>query len=188
MEIETVGSDPYGTESYRRLFDETMNDLDKAVSIERARLVLDPGTPLFVFSIAMKAAPGSKTIGDVATVRDDVGGAHVTIREERYAPSILKSLFDMFGRQRIVQQTRFDLNVTDAKETDVSPLPVSSGEEDVREMMAALWRTMPEGIKNRKTFVTGRIITVVATEEILRPEMIARGMEEHKLMGGDPRV
>ena len=54
--------------------------------------------------------------------------------------------------------------------------------------MAALWRTMPEGIKNRKTLISDNVITVVATEEILLPEMIEHGRQVHVTMGGSADV
>ena len=188
MEIEVVGADQYGTEAYSGLFDEIMSDLNKAVLIDRVRLTLKPDVPLFIFSIALKAAPGPKSVGDVSTVRTDVGGVHVTITEERYAPDILSALFARYGRSAVEQQTRFDLIVANAEESDVSYIVVSSGEEDRREIMGALWRTMPEGIKNRKTLMSGNVITVVATEEILLPEMVEEGRKEHIAMGGSADV
>lgn len=184
MDIEIIGGDPYGNEAYEKLFDDIMSDLDKAVLIDRVQLTLEPETPLFIFSIVLRAEPAPKTVGDVATVRIDVSGVHVTITQERYAPDILRELWRKFGRKAVDQKTRFDLDVYGAKEEDVSSIVVASGEDDRREIMAALWRTMPEGIKNRKTFISGSVITVVATEEILLPEMIERGMEVHKAMGG----
>jgi len=87
----------------------------------------------------------------------------------------------------VVQQTRFDLDVAGAKEEELAEMEISSGEEDMREIMGAIWRTMPEGIKNRKTLIDGHIITVIATEEILRPEMIEEGMQIHRFMGGEAR-
>lgn len=188
MEIEVIGVDAYGTEAYSKLFDEIMSDLNKAVLIDRARLTLRPESPLFIFSIALKAAPGPKTVGDVSTVRTDVGGVHVTITEERYAPDILSALFARFGRSSVEQQTRFDLIVSNADESEVSSITVSSGEEDRREIVGALWRTMPEGIKNRKTLISGNVITVVATEEVLLPEMVEEGRNEHIAMGGSADV
>lgn len=188
MEIEVIGVDAYGTEAYGKLFDEIMSDLNKAVLIDRARLTLRPESPLFIFSIALKAAPGPKTVGDVSTVRTDVGGVHVTITEERYAPDILSALFARFGRSSVEQQTRFDLIVSNADESEVSSITVSSGEEDRREIVGALWRTMPEGIKNRKTLISGNVITVVATEEVLLPEMVEEGRKEHIAMGGSADV
>lgn len=188
MDIEIVAEDPYGKDAYAKLFDEIMSDLDKAVLIDRARLMMKPDIPLFVFTIVLKSAPGPKTIGNVATVRTEVNGTHVTITEERFAPDILNALFERYGRQAVVQQTRFDLDVNGAKEDEVSSIVVSSGEEDKRELMGALWRTMPEGIKNRKTLITENVITVIATEELMTPEMIEEGRSEHALMGGSKDV
>lgn len=184
MNIEVIGDDQFGSEAYRKLFDEIMSDLDKAVLIDRVKLVLKPKTPLFIFSLVLKAEPARKTIPDVSNVRSEGGGIHVTITQERYAPDILTALWARYGRANVYQQTRFDIDVKDAKESDLYDMVVSSGEEDVREIMGAIWRTMPEGIKNRKTLLDGNVITVVATEEILLPEMVEEGRAVHASMGG----
>ena len=97
MDIEIIGGDEYGNEAYAKLFDDIMSDLNKAVLIDKVQLTLEPATPLFIFSIVLRAAPSAKTIGDVATVRTDVGGVHVTITQERYAPDILKELWAKYG-------------------------------------------------------------------------------------------
>ncbi len=188
MEVEVVGTDAFGDQAYTQLFSDIMNDLDKAVMIDRAKLLLDPSTPLFVFSLVLKAEPAPKSIADVSTVRMEGSGVHITITQERYAPEILKVLWTRYGRKAVVQQTRFDLDVEGASEPDMGELIVSNGEDDRREIMAAIWRTMPEGIKNRKTLISGSVITVVATEEVLLPEMIARGKEMHVSMGGSADV
>ncbi|MBQ8179446.1 MAG: methanogenesis marker 17 protein [Candidatus Methanomethylophilaceae archaeon] len=184
MEIEVTGDEQYGSDVYSKLFEEIMNDLNKAVLIDRVKLVLRPSVPLFVFSIALRAEPGSKSIADVSTVRMESTGVHVTITQERYAPDILAALWARYGRSNVYQQTRFDIDVTGAKESDMAEMIVSSGEEDRREIMGAIWRTMPEGIKNRRTLVDGNVITVIATEEILLPEMVQVGREVHESMGG----
>ncbi len=188
MDIEITGGDAYGNDAYAMLFDDIMSDLNKAVLIDKVRLVLEPATPLFVFSIILRTEPTPKTVADVATVRTDVSGVHVTITQERYAPDILRELWARYGRKAVYQQTRFDLDVAGAKEADVNAIVVASGEEDRREIMGALWRTIPEGIKNRKTLISGNVITVVASEEILLPEMIERGREVHRSMRGSANV
>ena len=188
MEIEVYGDEEYGNGVYTKLFDEIMSDLNKAYLIDRVKLVLKPSTPLFVVSIVLKAEPGSKTIADVANVREEAGGVHVTITQERYAPDILSALWARYGRGNVVQQTRFDLDVTNAKLGEMSEMVVSSGEEDKKEIMGAIWRTMPEGIKNRRTLMDGNTITVVATEEILTKEMLEEGRQVHVSMGGSADV
>lgn len=187
MDVDVIGEDKYGSAAYAKLFEEIMGDLNKATLIDRVRLVLKPDVPLFVFSVVLKAAPSRKTIPDAATIRFEIDGVHVTITQERYAPDILRVLWARYGRSNVVQQTRFDLDVAGAKEEELAEMEISSGEEDMREIMGAIWRTMPEGIKNRKTLIDGHIITVVATEEILKPEMLEEGIQVHRFMGGGAR-
>ncbi len=184
MEIEVIGDDGFGNDAYAHLFDDIMSDLNKAVLIEKAKIVLRPETPLFVFSIVLKAEPTVKTIPDVSNVRVEADNIHLTIVQERYAPAILSALWGKYGRRAVIQQTRFDLDVVGAKEEEIAAIVVSSGEEDKREILGAIWRSMPEGIKNRKVLMDGNVITVVATEEIMRPEMIREGQAVHEEMGG----
>lgn len=184
LDIAIEGDDPFGAEAYSRLFEEIMNDLNKAVLIDKVKLVLKPTVPLFVFSVVLRAEPSEKCLGDVCNVRTEGSGVHVTIAQERYAPDVLSNLWSKYGRRSVVQQTRFDIDVMNADEPDVSSIVISSGEEDTREIMAAIWRVMPEGIKNRRTLMDGGVITVVATEEIMLPEMIEAGRAVHVSMGG----
>ena len=184
MEIQVVGDDPFGDEAYKKLFEDTMSDLNKAVLIDRVKLVLKPKVPLFIFSIVLKADPGNKTVADVANVREESNMTYVTITQERYAPDILKALWTRYGRNKVVQQSRFDIEVSNAKLSEMQEMVVSSGEQDLREIMGAIWRSMPEGIKNRRTLIDGGVITVVATEELMQPEMMEEGYAVHKEMGG----
>ena len=188
MDIEMIGEDEFGMPAYQKLFEDTMSDLNKAVLIDKAKLVLKPSVPLFIFSIVLKADPGNKTVVDVANVREEANITYVTITQERYAPDILKALWTKYGRNKVVQQTRFDIEVANAKIADLQDMVISSGEQDLREIMGALWRSMPEGIKNRRTFIDGSVITVVATEELMQPEMMDEGYAVHKSMGGAASV
>ncbi len=184
MEIEIESTDQFGADSYKALFDEIMSDIGKAALIEKARLKLDPHTPLFVFSIKLVAEPASRTIGDVANVRSEGGNVHITTTDERYAPEIMNQLWKAYGRGAVNQQTRFDTDVRGADGDKVRSMVIASGEEHMKEIVGSLWRTMPEGIKNRHTFIDGPVVTVVATEEDFKPGMLEEGLRIHKEMGG----
>lgn len=184
LDITIEGDDQFGSAAYGKLFEEIMDDLNKSVLIDKVKLVLKPSVPLFVFSVVLKAEPSAKTLGDVSNVRSDNAGVHITITQERYAPDILFQLWSKYGRRSVVQQTRFDIDVANTTESEVSSLVISTGEEDTREIMGAIWRVMPEGIKNRRTLMDGGVITVVATEEIMKPEMMSEGRAVHASMGG----
>jgi putative methanogenesis marker protein 17 len=184
MDIEVESTEQYGIDSYKALFEEIMSDIGKAALIDKAKLVLDPHRPLFIFSIRLKAEPASKKIGDVANIRSEGDNVHITTTDERYAPDILSQLWKVYGRGAVIQQTRFDMDVKGAKGDAVSSMIIASGEESMKEIVGSLWRTMPEGIKNRHTYIDGPVVTVVATEEILQKDMLEDGLKVHKEMRG----
>jgi putative methanogenesis marker protein 17 len=184
MDVEIQGIEQFGSDSYKALFEEIMSDIGKSEMIDKAKLVLDPHRPLFIFSIRLRSEPTNRKIGDVANVRSEDRNVHITITDERYAPEILNQLWKRYGRGSVVQQTRFDMDVAGAKSDDVNSMVISSGEESMKDIVGSLWRTMPEGIKNRHTYIDGPVVTVVATEEIFQPDMLAEGIKVHEEMKG----
>ncbi len=184
MEVEVNGSDPYACPAYKQLFETIMNDVGKAILVERAKLVLKPEIPLFIFSVKLVNEPVNKTIADVASTRQEGNETHLSISDEKYAPEILSQLWKNYGRDNVDQQTRFDLVVTGGNEDKIKDLLVSSGEEARKEIIGALWRAMPEGIKARHNISDGSVITIVATEEMIKPDMIEEGKALHKSLGG----
>jgi len=182
MDVEIISEDKFGNDSYKALFEEIMSDVGKAFHVEKSLLVLRPSIPLFIFSIRLRTEPSNKKISDVANIRIEGEILHISITDEKYAPDIMRELWSRYGREAVNQQTRFDIEVEGASEKDVGPMIISSGEEYLKEMIGAIWRSMPEGIKNRHTYIDGQVITVVATEEILLPPMLEEGLAHHKKM------
>jgi len=182
MDIEVTAEDKFGGIAYESLFVEIMSDIGKAFQLEKAMLVLKPEVPLFIISIRLRAVPTNRTVADVSNIRTEDNMIHITITDERYAPNILKELWKKYGKDSVDQQTRFDLEIKNAAEKDVSSIVVASEEEYLKEIIGAVWRTMPEGIKNRHTYIDGQVITVIATEEIFKPEMLKEGLAHHKKM------
>ena len=144
MDVEVTGSDPYACPAYKVLFETIMNDVGKAVLIEKAKLVLKPEIPLFLFSVKLVNEPVSKTISDVASTRQEGNETHLSISDEKYAPEILSQLWKNYGRDNVDQQTRFDLVVTGGDEDKIKDLLVSSGEEARKEIIGALWYQMAD--------------------------------------------
>ncbi len=188
MDITVQGTEPFGNEGYKTLFGDIMNDLGEALAIEKAELVLKPEIPLFIFSVRLRSEPVSKTIADVASIREEGSGVHITITDERHAPEILKQMWSKYGRNSVDQQTRFDMTVSNADFKEVSKTVVASGEESLKEIIGSIWRSMPEGIRVRHVFITGTVVTVLATEEIMLPEYMKQGADAHVAMGGSADV
>lgn len=184
MLIDVTGTDEYACGAYKMLFESIMNDVGKALMIDEAKLILKPEVPLFIFSVRLINEPTSKVVSDAADLRQEGNETHVSISDERYAPDIIASLWRNYGRDRVEQQTRFDLTVFGGDEKAIADYQISSGEEIKKEIIGALWRVMPEGIKNRHNISDGNVITIVATEEIMLPEMVEEGKMVHESMKG----
>ena len=187
MALDTVvtGTDGYGNDAYRRLYEEIMYDIGKIAAVERSRLILRPEVPLFIISVKMRARPAAKTIGAVASTRAEKGMVYVSISDEMYAPGTLNALWQRYGRDNVQQLDRLDISVRGPDTSrEVDDIPVESTEEPVREILGALWRVLPEGIRVRRTKEGNGVITVVATEEIMKPEFLAELEKVHEDMIG----
>jgi putative methanogenesis marker protein 17 len=188
MDVEVSGADEYGNEAYRSLFENIMSEVGKAVSIERARVFLDPKTPLFVFTVILRDNPESKRISDAASIRTEGKEVFVSISDENYAPEILSALWRKYGRDRVDQQTRFDVVIENGDADLIANMEIASGEDAKKEIIGALWRVIPEGIKARYNLSEGRVITIAATEEIVTAEIKEAAMRMHNEAKGDPVV
>ncbi|MCL2786181.1 MAG: methanogenesis marker 17 protein [Methanomassiliicoccaceae archaeon] len=180
MEIDVTGTDEHGCVAYEELFKGIMSEAGKAVSLERAVLYLDPKTPLFVFTVIMRSAPESKTVADAVSIRTEGKDVHITIADENYAPEILSALWRLYGKDRVDQQTRFDLRIENADEDVIAKVEIASGEDAKQEMIGAMWRVLPEGIKARYNISDGRVITIAATEEIVTQELKDKATKMHE--------
>lgn len=182
MPAETIvnGTDEYGNDRYRSLYEEIMYDVGKLTAIEGSYLLLRPEEPLFIVSVRLRSKPAAKSIGDVAMTRAERGKVYISIRDEMYAPGMLKKLWDTYGRDRVQQTDRLDITV-DGVDTsaEVDALPVESAEQPIQDILGALARVLPEGIRNRRVISGSSTVTVMATEEIVRPEQIAVAEKIH---------
>ena len=178
-----VGTDEFGNEQYRALYEEIMGDVGKLAAVEKSYLVLKPTVPLFIISLKMKARPAARTIGTVASTRTEQDTVYVSITDELYAPGILTALWNRYGRDNVQQLDRLDISVIGAESSfEVDEIVVESDEQPIQEILGALFRVLPEGIRVRRTFFDGDVVTIVATEERMLPEYLEEGMKIHEEM------
>ena len=187
MDVEVIGTDPYGDAAYKALFSDIVGDIGKSFMIEGAKLILKPEVPLFIFSVMLRNVPGGRTISNVASLRQEREDLHLSIGEERYAPEVLAQLWKLYGRARVEQQTRFDLIIHGGKEEEVQSISISSGEATIKEILGAVWRALPEGIRVRESLIDDRVITVIATEETMKAEFMEEGRSIHNAMVEEAR-
>ncbi|MCL2712013.1 MAG: methanogenesis marker 17 protein [Methanomassiliicoccaceae archaeon] len=179
MYIEVTGTDIYGNDAYKELFKGIISDSGTAGSIEKVKMSMDPSTPLFIISVIMKSKPESKRMIDAVSIRTEGKDVHLTITDENYAPQITSALWRMYGRDKVEQQTRFDVKIENGDEDRISETEIASGDDAKQEVIGAMWRILPEGIKARYNISEGRIITIAATEEIMTQPLKDKAQKMH---------
>lgn len=170
MRLTVEGTDDYGIAAYEELFRRILSDMGKSRAIEHARLVLRPEEPLFIYSVRLRAKPEKLMMRDVSEFRQEGNDVLLVISDERHAPTILSRLWSRYGRDSVDQRTRFEMLVKNASAKDMESIEVVSGDKVKNEMIDALWRTLPEGMKTRYHFSGPQTVTILATEGILQPD------------------
>lgn len=182
-DIIVEGTDEKGCEHYERLYRDIMSDLDEIASTELSYLYLKPEEPLFIMSVRLKGAPEAKTLDDVASVRFEGETAHIAVTDEFFAPGVISALWGKYGKDNVVQTDRFTVSVTGPESAEeVGSLPVETKEDPVQDVIGALWRVMPEGIRNRRVYSNGNVVTIVATEELTSISHLKAAEEIHRKM------
>lgn len=164
MEIVAEGTDQYGADSYARLFEHILLEMGITNVLDKVHLLVRPEDPLFVVSVRMRKAAGAKPIYDVAQLDDKEGGVMMSITDENYAPRLLALLWKTFGRERVEQLTRYEIYVTGANRMDLWEMRINPEEELRAQVLDAIWKLVPEGLKIRHTFTGPNVMTIANTE------------------------
>ncbi len=176
MEIIVEGPESYANDSYKLLLERTLVDMGITTSIEKVKLIIRPSEPLFIISIRMRKAGGSRMVSDIATIEEKEGGTFLTINDENYAPRLLSLLWRHFGRERIEQITRMEIFTKGSTASEIESLKLDPEEELKKKLLDAIWRLLPEGFKVRHEVASENSMTITATERTLTAEQIALGM------------
>ncbi|HEY3419229.1 MAG TPA: methanogenesis marker 17 protein [Methanomassiliicoccales archaeon] len=182
MEIIVEGPESFANESYSLLLERTLVDMGITTSIDKVKMIIRPAEPLFIISIRMRKAGGSRMVSEISTIEEREGGTFISIIDENYAPRLLSLLWRTFGRERIEQITRLEIFAKGMTAGDIESLRLDPEEELKKKLLDAVWRLLPEGFKVRQEEASEIAMTITATERTLTPEQIALGASTQKEM------
>jgi putative methanogenesis marker protein 17 len=182
------GPESFANESYSLLLERTLVDMGITTSIENVKMIIRPAEPLFIISVRMRKAGGSRTVAEIATIEEREGGTFLSINDENYAPRLLSMLWRTFGRERIEQLTRLEIFAKGTTAKELETLRLDPEEELKKKILDVVWRLLPEGFKVRHEVASELCMTITATERTLTPEQIALGMATQKEMEAAPDV
>lgn len=182
MEIIAEGTDKEGAESYALIFEHILLEMGITAVLDKVILLVRPGDPLFVVSVKMRKAAGAKPVSEIAELEDKEGGVMINITDENYAPRLLALLWKTFGRERVEQLTRFEVYVTGVDRTVFWDMKIDPEEELKAQVLDAIWKLVPEGLKIRHTFMSSDVLTIANTEHGFKPDWLSKAEEIHHSM------
>ena len=171
--------DKKGAEVYEIIIKQIFQDLVLGASVDDLKAFVNPDDPVFIIAIKMKKTSTVVEFKDVANFTydkaDDV--TRILVDNENYLPNILKILWMKFSRDEIYQPNRYQLEIK-GDHTKLESIVVDDPHSNLqRRIYDAIFRILPEGFKNIKDLSTEDIVTVVATDELIKDEWIEKAHE-----------
>jgi putative methanogenesis marker protein 17 len=182
MEILVEGTDQKGAEDYALLFERILLEMGLTNVLDKVMLLVRPEDPLFVVSVRMRHTAGARPIYDVVQLDDKEGGVMLSITDETYAPRVLALLWKTFGRDRVEQLTRYEIFVAGMNRTDLWDLKINPEEELRAQVLDAIWKMVPEGLKIRHSFNSDNVMTIANTEHGFQPDWLVKAEQIHHSM------
>lgn len=169
--------DPKGAQVYELIVKQVMHDLQINRSIKDMRVFVDPREPVFLIAVMVEKTSKNVFIEDFATYKYDSEEDQTSIRigDETYLPNLLKKLWEIEGREKIHQPSRFEI-IIEKPTAELKELVVYDPAENLkRKVYDAIFRILPEGFRVIKDLSEDNIVAMVCTDELLKEEWIEKG-------------
>ncbi|HOI70781.1 MAG TPA: methanogenesis marker 17 protein [Methanobacterium sp.] len=182
MKVECY--DETGAEVYDMVVRQILQDLQITRAVKDLRVYVDPREPLFIIVVSYEKTSPPVSLMDIAEYDKDrqANEVFLKIRDETYLPELLSKLWEIEGRNKIHQSSRYEVIVDDPR-TDIKNLVVYNPEEDLRKKIYdALFRIIPEGLRVVDHYSEGNIIALTASDEPIKDEWLVKTQEVVKNM------
>lgn len=177
MKIECY--DEKGAEVYDMVVRQILQDLQIHRAINDLRVYVDPREPLFIIVVRYEKTAPPLFLEDFTEYEYDkeANEAFIKIKDEKYLPELLAKLWEIEGRNKIHQTSRFEV-IVDDPQIDLKKLVVHNPEEDLRKKIYdALFRIIPEGFRVVEHYSEGNIIALTCSDEVIKEEWLQKTRE-----------
>lgn len=182
MQVECY--DESGQEVYDMILRQILQDVQIVRAVKDVRIFIDPRDPVFIIVVQyLKTAP-PVVLEDFTEYEfdPDANEALIRIKDEKYLPDLLKKLWEIEGRNKIHQPSRFEV-IIDDPQVKLEGLIVHDPEEDLKKRVYdALFRIIPEGFRVVEHYSEGNIIALTCSDEYIKEEYLEKTREIIKEM------
>lgn len=177
MKIECY--DETGAEVYDMVVRQILQDLQITRAVKDLRVYVDPREPLFIIVISYEKTAPPIFLEDFTEYEYDKEASEVFLRikDETYLPELLAKLWELEGRNKVHQTSRYEV-IVDDPQVDLKKLVVHNPEEDLRKKIYdALFRIIPEGFRVVEHQSEGNIIALTASDAVIKDEWLEKTTE-----------
>jgi len=182
MQVECY--DESGREVYDMILRQILQDVQIGRAIKDIQIYIDPREPVFIIALQyLKTAP-PVLMEDIAEYKFDkeANETFLQIKDEKYLPDLLKKLWELEGRNKIHQPSRYEV-IIDDPQIKLEGLVINDPEENLKKKIYdALFRIIPEGFRVMEHFSEGNIIALTCSDEYIKEEYLEKTREIVKEM------
>jgi putative methanogenesis marker protein 17 len=178
-----------GGRYYQRIADVVLLDHNLIRVIQKIHFFIDPRVPIFVAVGITRKMPGPVRLRDFSDVSIQDDKVTISIGDETYLAKLLKSLWDIFGKERVEQPDRFTIVITASTDEtkDLEDLVVDDPSLSIyKDLIYALQVIQPEGFKVRRQHYGGGRFYLVASEDTLPEDIDDLVREKFALLEESP--
>ncbi len=172
MKIESY--DEKGAEVYDMVVRQILQDLQLSRAIKDLRVYADPREPVFIIVVSYEKTAPAVYLEDFTEYEyvKEANEVFLRIKDEKYLPELLAKLWELEGRNKIHQTSRYEV-IIDDPQVDLKKLVIHNPEEDLRKKIYdALFRIIPEGFRVVEHYSKGNIIALTASDEVIKEEWL----------------
>jgi putative methanogenesis marker protein 17 len=172
MEMQVECYDETGREVYEMILRHILQEVQIGRAIKDVQIYADPREPVFIIAVQYEKTSPPILLEDLAEYEYDpeANEAFIRIKDENYLPELLKTLWEVEGRNKIHQPSRFEV-IIDDPQIKLEDLVVHNPEEDLKKKIYdALFRIIPEGFRVVEHYSEGNIIALTCSDEFIKEE------------------
>jgi|GEM_PF-179979 len=176
MKVECY--DEEGAAVYDMIVRHILQEVQVSRAIKDLRVYVDPREPVFIIVLQFEKTAPPVILEDFAEYEYDseANESFIRIKNENYLPQLLNKLWEIEGRNKVHQPSRFEV-IIDDPQNQLEGMVVQNPEEDLKKKIYdAIFRIIPEGLRVVEHYSEGNIIAMTCSDEVIKDEWVAKMM------------
>ncbi|HHT18953.1 MAG TPA: methanogenesis marker 17 protein [Methanobacterium sp.] len=182
MQVEC--HDESGQKVYDMILRQILQDIQIVRAVKDVRIFIDPRKPVFIIALQYQKTSPPIVLEDFTEYEYDpeANETFIRIKDEKYLPELLKKLWEIEGRNKIHQPSRFEV-IIDDPQVKLEGLVVHDPEEDLKKKIYdAIFRIIPEGFRVVEHYSEDNLIVLTCSDEYIKEEYLEKTQEIIKEM------